>query len=58
MSDTYKEVRTFEYPNMTVRVYIPDLTPEERARRMKAIHDAAAQLLISEAERKMIGGEC
>jgi ribosome recycling factor len=45
--DTYKEVRTFNFPNMVVRVHIPDLTPEERARRMKAIHNQAARLLKS-----------
>ena len=28
-----------------VRVHRPDLTPEERARRMKAIEKAAAKLL-------------
>ena len=44
-SDTYKEVRIFEYPGLIARVYIPDLTPEERARRMKAIHNQAANLL-------------
>jgi hypothetical protein len=43
--DTYKEVRTFTFPNMVVRVHIPDLTPDERARRMRAIHNQAAQLL-------------
>lgn len=43
--DTYKETRTFEFPNWIVRVHIPDLTEDERARRMKAIHDAAADLL-------------
>lgn len=43
--DTYKEVRTFEFPGMTVRVHIPDITKEERSRRMKKIHDAAAELL-------------
>ena len=43
--DTYKEVRTFEFPNWVIRVHIPDLTEEERARRMKAIHNAAADLL-------------
>jgi hypothetical protein len=43
--DTYKEVRTFNFPNMVVRVHIPDLTPDERARRMRAIHNQAAQLL-------------
>lgn len=40
-----KEVRVFTFPNMVARVYIPDLTPEERNKRMKAIHDAAANLL-------------
>lgn len=43
--DTYKEVRVFNYPNMKVKVYIPDLTEEERARRMKQIYDAAENLL-------------
>lgn len=43
--DTYKEVRIFHYPNMTVRVHIPDLTEEERARRKKAVEKAAAGLL-------------
>ncbi len=43
--DTYKEVKTFTYPNCIVRVHIPDLTEEERARRMQRIHDAAADLL-------------
>ena len=43
--DTYKEVKTFKFPNMTARVHIPDLTPEEKARRMKAIYQAAANLL-------------
>ena len=44
--DTYKEVKTFTFPNMTAMVYIPDLTPEERARRMKLIQKAAAELLM------------
>lgn len=43
--DTYKEVRVFHFENMTVRVHIPDLTDEERARRMKLIHNAASDLL-------------
>ena len=43
--DTYKEVKTFSFENMTVRVHIPDITPEERTRRMKAVHKAAAELL-------------
>lgn len=45
MKDTYKETKVFTYPNMTVRVHIPDITAEERERRMKAIHKAAANLL-------------
>lgn len=42
---TYKEVRTFTFPGMTVRVHIPELTSEERAERMKIIHREAANLL-------------
>ena len=43
--DTYKEVKVFEFPGMIARVHIPDLTTEERSKRMKKIHDAAARLL-------------
>jgi hypothetical protein len=43
--DTYKEVKVFHFENMTVRVHIPDLTTEERTRRMKLIHNAASDLL-------------
>ena len=43
--DTYKEVRVFHFENMTVRVHIPDIISEERARRMKLIHNAASDLL-------------
>ena len=51
-SDTYKEVRTYHYPNAIVRVHIPDITPEERERRMANISKAAANLLLSiEQER-------
>ena len=46
-ADTYKEVKTFSFENMTVRVHIPDLDEQERKRRMKKIHDSAAQLLKS-----------
>lgn len=49
-ADTYKEVRTFTYPNMTVRVHIPDLTEEQKSRRMKAVHKAAAELLKSKTK--------
>lgn len=43
--DTYKEVKVFKFPGMTVRVHIPDLTEEERSRRMKAIEREAANIL-------------
>ena len=43
--DSYKEVRTFEFPGLIARVYIPDLTSEERSKRMKAIHKEAEKLL-------------
>ena len=42
---TYKEIRTMEFPGMIARVYIPELTSEERAKRMKRIHKEAANLL-------------
>lgn len=45
VQDTYKEVKTIVYSNGVSRVYIPELTEDERARRMKRIHDAAADLL-------------
>ena len=45
--DTYKEVKTFHYPNAVVRVHIPDLTPEEKERRMKEVTKAAVNLLLS-----------
>lgn len=45
MKDTYKEVKVIEFPGMIARVHIPDITPEERERRMKAVYNAAANLL-------------
>jgi len=45
--DVYGEPIIFEFPNARVRVFRPILTEEERARRMKAIHKAAADLLLS-----------
>lgn len=60
MADTYKETRVIEFPDMIARVYIPDLTPAEKARRMKAVHDAAANLLKSRHEmqpEKPMGGK-
>lgn len=46
-NDTYKEVRTITFPNGVARVHIPDLTAEERKRRMAAIAKAAESLLKS-----------
>ena len=43
--DEYKEIKTIHFPGMVARVYIPDLTEEERKSRMKAIHKQAANLL-------------
>lgn len=45
VQDVYKEVRVFEYPNMIVRVHIPDISDEENERRMKAVRKAAEALL-------------
>ena len=43
--DEYKEAQRITFPGMTVRVYRPVLTEEERARRMKSICKQAANLL-------------
>lgn len=53
-TDVYMEPVIIERPNCIIRVYRPILTDEERERRMKQIHDAAAALLMSviENERK------
>lgn len=45
--DKYKEVKTFTFPGIVARVYIPELTEGERKRRMNAIHKQAAELLRS-----------
>lgn len=56
--DTYKEVRETVYPNAIVRVHIPDLTEEERARRMQIIKRAAEDFMrvVSEYERNLSSG--
>lgn len=46
-ADTYKEIKTFEYPNMTIRVHVPDLSDVERKRRMKQLEKATEALLKS-----------
>lgn len=45
VADTYQEPIILNLPNAKVRVFRPVLSDEERARRMKIIHDAAADLL-------------
>ena len=45
VQDTYIKTRTIEFPGMVVRIYQPNLTPEERSARMKSIHNQAANLL-------------
>lgn len=43
--DVYTMTQVFRYPDAIVRVYRPELTPEERARRMAAIERQAINLL-------------
>lgn len=39
------QVKVFKYPNATVRVFIPDLAPEEKERRMAEVKRSAEMLL-------------
>lgn len=43
-------MQTFTYPNMVVRVHYPDITQEERDRRMKQIYKAAESVLKSKVK--------
>lgn len=52
--DTYKEIKTITYANCIVRVHIPDISEDERSRRMKSIHDAAAALLKDCIKREAV----
>jgi ribosome recycling factor len=47
-----REIQTFTYPNMIVRVHFPDLTEEENKRRMKRLHQAAAEILKEQEVKK------
>ena len=51
---TYKEIKTFEYPNMTIRVHIPVLTDEERKQRTNQLKKASVALMKS-YERRLTG---
>ena len=50
-AETYQEIKTFEYPNMTIRVHIPDLSDVERNRRMKQLEKATEALLKSKMKK-------
>lgn len=41
----YTHTKTIESSSATIRVFSPILTDDERAKRMKSIHNAAAALL-------------
>ena len=45
MADAYKETRVFSINNAVIRVHIPDLTAEERSRRIDKIKDAVANMM-------------
>lgn len=47
-----REVQTFTYPNMVVRVHFPDLAEDENKRRMKRLHQAAAEILKEQEVKK------
>lgn len=47
-----REMRTFHYPNMIVRVHFPDLTDEEKKRRNKELYNAAEAILKSAAAKR------
>ena len=51
VADTYQEAKVIKFEGMTVRVFSPVLSPEERNKRMKAIQKVAMDLLM-DAERK------
>ena len=50
-ADTYNEIKTFEYPNMTIRVHIPVLSDVEKNRRMKQLSKATEALLKSKMKK-------
>ena len=50
-TDTYKVVKTIEFPGMIARIHIPELTPEERNHRMQAIKKAATNLLKGQMKK-------
>lgn len=57
MADAIKEVRTIHFDNAVVTVRIPDLTEEERSRRMKEVSRAAEALIRASINSEQEGGE-
>ena len=49
--DSYN-ITTFNFPNAVVREHRPELTDQERDKRMKAIRKASADLLKEVEKRK------
>jgi hypothetical protein len=43
--DIYKEIITVKRPNMTVRIHIPDITAEEKEKRLEHIKKASTDIL-------------
>lgn len=54
VQDTYHEPIILDLPGAKVRVFHPILSPEEYERRMKLIHDAAADVLKAKERNKKI----
>ena len=53
--DVYEEPIIFQNDEkFKIRVYHPILTEEERAKRMKQIHDSAAALLKSQMRKEIL----
>lgn len=57
MKDKIKEVRIIKRPGVTIKVNIPDITDEERERRMKIIKAAAASFLMSVERQKALANQ-
>lgn len=50
VKDTYKEVKTIRFGENVARVHIPDLTEEERSRRIAEIGRLAGEMLASKSK--------
>lgn len=42
---TYRHVDTLNFPNVTARIYVPNLSEDENERRKKVLHNAAAAII-------------